>query len=114
MSFTAGPWHTDLTISSPAGRVAIEPDIAIVYVQPSRYDETVSKQRLANARLIAAAPDLLAACQAAFKELNEIRARDGVPRTYEGRKSDVDPEYFSSVVDGLARAIAKATKGAGA
>lgn len=58
MSFTPGPWHSDLTISSQAGRVSIEPDIAIVYVQPSRYDESVSKQRLDNARLIAAAPEL--------------------------------------------------------
>ena len=59
---TPGPWQTDLEISSKAGRVAIEPDIAVVYVQPNRYDESASKQRLANARLIAAAPDLLAVC----------------------------------------------------
>jgi hypothetical protein len=60
---TEGPWTTDLVISSQAGRVAIEPDIAIVYVQPSRYDGSESKRRLANARLIAAAPDLLAALE---------------------------------------------------
>jgi hypothetical protein len=61
---TEGPWTTDLVISSQAGRVAIEPDIAIVYVQPSRYDGSESKRRLANARLIASAPDLLAALEA--------------------------------------------------
>jgi hypothetical protein len=55
---TPGPWQTNLEISSQAGRVAIEPDIAVVYVQSNRYDATASKQRLANARLIAAAPDL--------------------------------------------------------
>jgi hypothetical protein len=63
MSHTPGPWATDLKISSQAGRVVIEPDIAIVYVQPSRYDETVSKARLANARLISAAPEMLECLQ---------------------------------------------------
>ena len=51
---------------------------------------------------------LLEAAKRAFRELNEIRARDGVPRTFDGLKSSVDPEYFSSVVDGLQAAIAQA------
>lgn len=66
----------------------------------------------ANARLIAAAPELLAACQKAVKELNEIRARDGVPYTHSGYKASVTEEYFSSVVDECFAAIAKATGGA--
>lgn len=39
---------------------------------------------------------------AAWRELNEIRARDGVPYTHMGGKACVDEEYFSSVVDELA------------
>lgn len=62
--FTPGPWRTNLCVTSPAGRVAIEPDIAVVYVQATRYGDAQSKTRLANARLIAAAPDLHAACHA--------------------------------------------------
>lgn len=45
----------------------------------------------------------------AFKELNTIRARDGVPYTYYGCKSSVDQEYFSSVVDMLNDAVKAAT-----
>jgi hypothetical protein len=69
---TEGPWTTDLVISSQAGRVAIEPDIAIVYVQPSRYDGSESKRRLANARLIACAPDLLAALEEMLKAYEAV------------------------------------------
>ena len=43
-----------------------------------------------------------------FAELNEIRARDGVPYTHCG-KSNVDEGYFSSVVDGLDEAVMTAT-----
>jgi len=40
----------------------------------------------------------------AFAELNEIRARDGVPRG-----SSVDEDYFSSVVDSLDEAVRSLT-----
>jgi len=43
---------------------------------------------------------MLAVCWAAWRELNEIRARDGVPYTHSG-PSCVDENYFSSVVDAL-------------
>lgn len=35
----------------------------------------------------------------AHRELNTIRARDGVPYCYDGRKSDVSEDWFSQVVD---------------
>lgn len=35
----------------------------------------------------------------AWMELNEIRARDGVPYTHLGGKASVDENYFSRVVD---------------
>ena len=41
----------------------------------------------------------------AFKELNTIRARDGVPYNHMGYKASVCPDYFSSVVDGLDAAV---------
>ncbi len=42
---------------------------------------------------------LAEALKAATFELNVIRARDGVPYTQFGHKSDVCAEYFSHVVD---------------
>ena len=42
---------------------------------------------------------VLSALKRAYTELNIIRARDGVPYTHYGMKSDVDEKYFSSVVD---------------
>jgi hypothetical protein len=44
---------------------------------------------------------------AAWRELNEIRARDGVPWTHQLMKASVDEEYFSSVVDDLAEILGK-------
>ena len=52
---------------------------------------------------------LLLAAVKAFAELNAIRARDGVPYTSSGWKSEVDEQYFSSVVDGLDEAVKAAT-----
>ena len=63
----------------------------------------------ADACLIAAAPDLLAALKDAANELNRIRARDGVPYTADGHRSDVSEEWFSQVVENGFNAIAKAT-----
>lgn len=52
---------------------------------------------------------LVRAAVRAFLELNTIRARDGIPYTHSGFKSDVNEEYFSSVVDGLDEAVKDAT-----
>lgn len=41
----------------------------------------------------------------AFKELNTIRVRDGVPYTSHGWQSSVTMEYFSSVIDELDEAV---------
>lgn len=41
----------------------------------------------------------------AFRELNEIRARDGVPWTRYGGPASVTPEAFSAVVDELDRVV---------
>jgi len=52
---------------------------------------------------------LVRAAVKAFAELNAIRARDGVPYTHEGSRSNVDEAYFSCVVDGLDEAVKAAT-----
>jgi len=49
----------------------------------------------------------------AFRELNTIRARDGVPYTHMGMKACVCQEYFSQVVDDLDEAV-KLLSGQGA
>lgn len=51
--------------------------------------------------------DFREALEKAYKELNIIRARDGVPYCYDGIKSDVDPAYFSSVVDEAKEVLSK-------
>jgi len=45
----------------------------------------------------------------AYRELNEIRARDGVPYTSMGYASSVDADYFSSVVDEIDAAVVALT-----
>jgi hypothetical protein len=57
---TPGPWRAHCGQNS----IDIQPDIAKVYIQAGRYDGSQSKQRTANANLIAAAPELLEACMA--------------------------------------------------
>ena len=52
---------------------------------------------------------LVTAAVKAFQELNEIRARDGVPYLRDGSKSGVDEKYFSSVVDELDSAVEAVT-----
>jgi hypothetical protein len=42
---------------------------------------------------------LLSALKKTYFELNTIHARDGVPYTSDGWKSDVDQAYFTSVVE---------------
>lgn len=47
------------------------------------------------------------ALRKAVYELNEIRARDGIPYTHNGYQSSVTEEYFSSVVDDSFAALAE-------
>ena len=52
---------------------------------------------------------LVRAAVVAYAELNEIRARDGVPYTHLGCRSGVTEESFSNVVDALNDAVQDAT-----
>jgi hypothetical protein len=47
---------------------------------------------------------------AAWHELNEIRARDGVPYTHQGHKASVDETYFSRLTDELAHILGSDAK----
>lgn len=47
---------------------------------------------------------------AAYRELNEIRARDGVPYTHAGGKACVDEAYFSSIVEALHHVLGEDAK----
>lgn len=69
---TPGPWYTAVTVGNDiailgqtAGNVCV---IRIIY--PHRSEQ----EQIANARLIAAAPDLLAVLQLALKEHDEYEA----------------------------------------
>jgi len=49
----------------------------------------------------------------AWQEMNNIRARDGVPCQYDGTRSSVTQEYWDSVMDGLDKILRDETgKGA--
>lgn len=104
MNHTNGPWHID----DRANFVATGGDGKRICYCYSAHSDKSDEEAAANARLIAAAPELLSACQKAVCELNEIRARDGVPYTHQGWKASVDEDYFSSVVDECFAAIDKA------
>lgn len=53
---------------------------------------------------------LRCAAWAAWKELNTIRARDGIPYCYDGTPSSVTEEYFSQVVDELSDVLGEDAK----
>lgn len=116
--FTPGPWVTagpgrgTVWHDGGAGDDVDICEVNVILAFNGRSFEELREMREANATLIAAAPQMLAALEAAVRELNEIRARDGVPRTHQGFRSSVTPEHFSSVVDDCFAAIAAARGGA--
>lgn len=54
---------------------------------------------------------VLAMCQA-WEQMNIVRARDGVPYCFDGRKSDVSQECWDLVMNNLNEAV-KAETGTG-
>lgn len=65
---TAGPWHVNDT--DPSCPQVVGTDDSLVTELPTNGDKNFSEALcLADARLIAAAPELLAACEAAKKHL---------------------------------------------
>lgn len=72
-------------------------------VLASDYQQTIDAQ-FADIKKAKEALDM------AHAELNAICARDGVPYTHYGVKSDVSAEYFSQVVDECSEALASLSK----
>lgn len=119
---TETPWGINTWNASQHGFIAIERVMpapagssqrVVQWIAKVLYDKEFHGQAVADAEFIVKCVNsheaLLEAAKKAFRELNEIRARDGVPYTHYG-KSSVDPNYFSSVVDELQQVICLAEK----
>ena len=109
--YTRGPWNAqrlqaDGTVIKTGGWEITTPAYDVV----ANIERGAPIRKQTDARLIAAAPELLEALRKAVHELNTIRARDGVPWTGVPipMKRDVCEQYFSSVVDEGFAAIRKA------
>ena len=110
MNWTPGPWEaTDLSgkpINDPAV-MSKKHCVATVWI-----NDISRKQACANARLISAAPDLLAACQYLIAQLEDALAhqRDADGRVFVSGKSDLELKPDGSYLLSQARAaIMKAT-----
>lgn len=112
---TPGPWRveTEETVSvrdRKDGSVATLGWLSNRMAGPRRSSQEVQ----ANARLIAAAPELLEALKLATNELNIIRARDGAPQHidwHRGRPlqtSSCTEEWWNELTEKCFAAIAKA------
>ena len=79
-NFTPGPWMTDLTPIQEKGSIAIfaQAGVAcIALIQPGCLPEEGRQDAsIANAMLIAAAPNLFSACQIGINALLRIPNRD--------------------------------------
>jgi hypothetical protein len=94
--YTGGPWKVLARAGNPKGVCVFADHVAIADVlHPHPLSDTVGQA--ANARLIAAAPDLLAACREALTELE----------AWEDGSADVDDPAWV-VKQTLLAAIAKA------
>jgi hypothetical protein len=93
---TPGPWHVRSSEGQQSHVVYAADNYAIANATTYHGQHPLHCAE-ANARLIAAAPELLAACEAALPELDFV--------------SDGLGEGFHTVVDGLRAAIAKAKGG---
>ena len=121
MSHTPGPWR-----AQPADD-RHDPDIVGIYAGPLPTPDDPDRKPIAevychpgdehgesNARLIAAAPDLLVALEKATFELNAIRARDGAPQQidwYRGQpmqNNACDPDWWNELTEMCWAALDKA------
>lgn len=99
ITHTPGPWHVEphrddclwVAVPAPVGRKVI----AVLCIG---FDEPWDSQQHANARLIAAAPDLLEALKAAQRDLE----------TVEREMQGIAPEAVSPALPIIRAAIAKA------
>ena len=106
---TPGPWRakTSRVIVAPRSRTNVHGETnhyeaELAWTQPVPEREGGEKTRLANARLIAAAPDLLAALQKA-------RAALALVEHWDAGTGGAHPDIHNGALDDAADAIAKAT-----
>ena len=107
---TPGPWAIDFWRSNATKVINIGPEckfggspiLTVVASVPVAYDE-YSKQESANAHLIAAAPDLLGACEKALIDLEDFRRHAHVSMEL---KCNMEGSYKA-----IKQAIAKAEGG---
>ena len=71
---TPGPWSVEAREGMPGREVRAGATYVVAVVSTTSNDES---NRLANARLIAAAPDLLAALEQLLQGFEHLRIRDG-------------------------------------
>jgi hypothetical protein len=93
---TDGPWEISHLGKDGAWEIRVE---GFVICSRNRIDD-LSLQSIANAKLIAAAPDMLAALKLAFK----------IPRPWILGGRTVTEEEWGAAVDAVSAAIAKATE----
>lgn len=74
---TAGPWSVDLPFGEPGTYVQSNVDTSLICRVLTRDDA----ERVANAQLIAAAPELLAACESVLESLTRNLASEYLPET---------------------------------
>ena len=88
---TSGPWFINDNTADQYGQLTVESQtdgaVAICYTM-DRHDTSVPAECVANARLIAAAPNLLAALQA----VNEFWAGGDVP-------ADIDAQIRAAITE---------------
>lgn len=80
---TPGPWY--VAHRGPENRLICNRDITVAEVLDDCHPD--ADQELANARLIAAAPELLEACQALVRAIDCRRTLDEIEATRAARKA---------------------------
>ena len=88
--FTAGPWKINEHEPTEIRGCGTANDwVAETHWMYSKRGKAITPKELANARLIAAAPDLLAALELALEEIHQGMDYDG-PNAYPSTKRTVD------------------------
>ena len=85
MKHTKGPWDVD-----PNDEFTVTADRDGLSVCCTEYEDRGKNENIANARLIAAAPELLEACQTALITLNINRRYIQIPKLQEALRKAVD------------------------
>ena len=85
MAHTPGPWHISLGSADYVSIEAAEQDnlswpIQVAYIELEEHGAKPTEEQLANAYILAAAPDMLAACEALVKRVNNLASSGALIR----------------------------------